>query len=96
MRRTDKYTGGYLLFVCVRCTVQYIVLPFILPLVGLNDELGVRISLAIDFLALGVIVFNLYRLWDTSWRYRYLALSIFMGGLLLVFVVNDLRYLAGM
>lgn len=96
MRRTDKYTGGYLLFVCVRCTIQYIVLPFVLPLVGLNNAIGVSISLAIDFLALGVIAYNVYRLWDTSWRYRYLALSVVMAGILLVFIFNDLRYLAGM
>jgi len=30
IRRTDRYTGGYLLFVCVRCTIQYVLLPFVL------------------------------------------------------------------
>lgn len=96
VRRTDRYTGGYLLFVCVRCTIQYIVLPFILPLVGLNNEIGVTISLAIDFVALGMISYNVFRLWHTSWRYRYLALSVVMVGILLVFIYNDLRYLAGL
>jgi hypothetical protein len=96
IHRNDKYTGGYLLFVCVRCTIQYIVLPFVLPLVGLNNDIGIRISLAIDFLALAVIAYNVYRLWNTNWRYRYLALSVVMVGILLVFIYHDVRYLAGM
>ena len=76
IRRTDRYTGGYLVFVCIRCTIQYILLPFVLPLLGL-----------------GLIGYNVVKLWDTSWRYRYLALSVVMIGILLVFIYNDLRTL---
>lgn len=93
IRRTDRYTGGYLLFVCVRCTIQYILLPFVLPLLGLGGSIATSISIAIDFLALGLICFNVYRLWDTSWRYRYLALSVIMVGIIFVFLYNDLRSL---
>jgi hypothetical protein len=93
IRVTDRYTGGYLLFVCVRCTIQYILLPFALPLLGLSGTIGTSISLTLDFLALGVIVFNIWRLWGTSWRYRYLALGSIMIGILVVFIYNDLRAL---
>ncbi|MCC7165776.1 MAG: hypothetical protein IT331_24980 [Anaerolineae bacterium] len=93
IRRTDRYTGGYLVFVCVRCTIQYILLPFVLPLLGLGGNIAISISLAIDFLALGMISYNVWRLWDTSWRYRYLALSVVMVGILLVFIYHDLRTL---
>lgn len=96
VRRTDRYTGGYLLFVCVRCTLQYVVLPFVLPFVGVNNQIGVSLSLAIDVLALGLIVYNAHRLWRTSWRYRYLAMSVVMVGILLVFMYNDLHTLAGL
>lgn len=96
IRRTDRYTGGYLLFVCVRCTIQYILLPFVLPLVGVRGNLATSLSLAIDVIALTVIVFNVYRLWNTSWRYRYLALSVVMVGILLVFMYNDLQALLTM
>jgi len=93
IRRTDRYTGGYLLFVCVRCTIQYVLLPFVLPFLGLGGSVATSISIAIDFVALGLIAFNVYRLWDTSWRYRYLALSVIMVTILLVFLYNDLRSL---
>lgn len=96
IRRTDRYTGGYLLFVCVRCTIQYILLPFVLPLVGVRGNLATSLSLAIDVIALTVIVFNVYRLWNTSWRYRYLALSVVMVGILLVFMYHDIQALLAM
>lgn len=93
IRRTDRYTGGYLLFVCVRCTIQYVLLPFVLPLVGVGGNIATGISMSIDFLALGMISFNIWRLWNTSWRYRYLALSVVMIGILLIFLFNDVRSL---
>lgn len=93
IRRTDRYTGTYLLIVCVRCTIQYILLPFVLPFFGLGGTIGTGISMAIDLFALGMISYNVYRLWNTSWRYRYLALSVVMVGILLVFLYNDIRML---
>jgi hypothetical protein len=96
IRRTDRYTGTYLLIVCVRCTIQYILLPFVLPFLGLSGSVATGVSMAIDLLALGMILYNVRRLWNTSWRYRYLALSVVMIAILVVFLVNDLRYFAGM
>lgn len=93
IRRSDRYTGGYLVFVCIRCTLQYVLLPFVLPLLGLGGSIATGISMVIDFLALGMISFNVWQLWNTSWRYRYLALSVVMIGILAVFIYNDLRTL---
>lgn len=93
IRRTDRYTGGYLLFVCVRCTIQYVLLPFVLPLLGIGGSVATGIGLVIDVVALGAISFNIWRLWNTNWRYRYIALSVIMIGILVVFMVNDIRTL---
>lgn len=93
IRRTDRYTGGYLLFVCVRCTIQYVLLPFVLPLLGIGGNVATSISLVIDFVALGAISFNIWRLWNTNWRYRYIALSVIMIGILVVFMVHDIQTL---
>ncbi len=95
VRRTDRMMGSYLLIVCVRCTLQYVLFPFVLPLVGLGGSLSTGLSMAIDLFALGMIAFNIRRLWNTSWRYRYLALCVIMVGILAVFLYNDLRYLLG-
>lgn len=85
--------GGYILFVAVRCTLQYILLPFALPLLGLNNSISVAISALIDVFALGMIAYNIRRLWNTSWRWRYVALSVIMVSILAVFLVNDFNFL---
>lgn len=95
IRRSDRYTGTYLVIVCVRCTIQYILLPFVLPFFGLGGIVGTGISMVIDVIALGMISYNIYRLWNTSWRYRYLALSVVMIGIIAVFLYNDIRTLMG-
>lgn len=92
IKRSDRLTGGYLVFVAVRCTLQYVVLPFLLPLLGLGGSLSVGIAASIDILALGLIIYNVINLWNTSWRWRYLALSVVMIAILLLFLYQDYKY----
>ncbi len=91
-KRSDRLTGGYLAFVAVRCTLQYVLLPFVLPFFGLGGAVSVGISAAIDMLALGLILYNVVNLWNTSWRWRYLALSVIMISILAVFLVQDFTF----
>lgn len=93
VKGSDRAMGGYILFVAVRCTLQYILLPFALPLLGLNNSISVAISALIDVFALGMIAYNIRRLWNTSWRWRYVALSVIMVSILAVFLVNDFNFL---
>ncbi|MEX2162163.1 MAG: hypothetical protein WD751_09645 [Anaerolineales bacterium] len=90
--RSDRLTGGYLVFVAIRCTLQYVVLPFLLPFLGLSGSLSVGIATAIDLLALGLIAYNIVNLWNTSWRWRYLALSVPMVAILLIFLFQDYKF----
>lgn len=96
IKRSDRLTGGYLLFVSVRCTLQYVVLPFVLPFLGLSNTISVILSLIFDVIALGAITYNIKNLWGTSWRWRYIALSAIMLPVLAVFLVQDIRFLMGM
>lgn len=89
VKRSDKFVGSYVLFVAVRCTLQYVLFPFVLPFVGLGNSLSTGIAAAIDVLALGMIGYNIKRLWNTSWRWRYLALSAIMVAILAVFLYSD-------
>ena len=92
LKRSDRLMGGSLVFVAIRCTLQYILLPFVLPFFGLAGTWSVGIATAIDILALGMITYNVARLWNTSWRWRYLALSVVMVAILLVFLYQDYKY----
>lgn len=92
VKRTDRLMGGSLLFVAIRCTLQYVLLPFVLPFMGLNDSISNGLSVIIDVIALGMIAYNIKRLWNTSWRWRYLALSVVMVAIIAVFLYNDFNY----
>lgn len=92
VKSSDRVMGSYILFVAVRCTLQYILLPFALPLIGLNNSISIAISALIDVFALGMIAYNIRRLWNTSWRWRYVALSVIMVSILAVFLVKDFNF----
>lgn len=93
IKSSDRSMTGYIVFVAIRCTLQYIVLPFVLPFIGLSGSVSLIISVVIDIIALSAILYNIYRLWNTSWRWRYIALSVLMLGILAVFMVEDIRLL---
>jgi hypothetical protein len=93
VKGSDRAMGGYIVFVAIRCTLQYVLLPFVLPFVGLNDSVSVAISAVIDVVALAMIAYNIRRLWNTSWRWRYVALSVVMISILAVFLVKDFNFL---
>ncbi len=82
-----------LIWVAVRCTLQYIVLPFVLPFFGLGGRFTIWISAGLELLALVVVVYNIRRLWQTSWRWRYLALSTVTVTAIVLFLYQDVRAL---
>jgi len=91
--RATRSLGGSLLLSAVRCTLQYIVLPVVLPLLGLTGALSSVISLTLSLAAVGLILYNVIELWSTSWRWRYLGLGTVMLCVLGVFLVDDLQAL---
>lgn len=95
VKRGDRLLTGSVIFVSVRCTLQYIVLPFVLPLVGLRSDLSAGISALIDIVALATIAYNVRRLWHTSWRWRYIGLAAVMIGIIAFMLYQDVRLLLG-
>lgn len=93
--RATKSLGGSLLLSAVRCTLQYIILPFLMPLLGLTGTVSTIISLILSIAAVGIILYNIIELWSTSWRWRYLGLGLVMLFILGVFLVDDLQALWG-
>ncbi len=91
--RSTRVLNGSLIFVAIRCTLQYIVLPFVLPWFGLGGIFSVVISAVLEVVALGFIGFNIWQLWNTSWRWRYLGLSVLMISIIGLFLYLDLQHL---
>ena len=95
LKRGDRILGGSFVFVALRCTFQYVLLPFILPLFGIGNQVSVIISLTLEIFALGLMAYNVWQLWPTSWRWRYLALSAVAATLVGIFIYTDIRALMG-
>lgn len=85
-------TFGILLS-ALRCTVQYILLPFVLPWIGVATSIPPWITLALSGVALIFITRNVRYLWRLrhARRWSYLALAVLIGAALLVFAVVDVR-----
>ncbi|MCC7357956.1 MAG: hypothetical protein IT317_00665 [Anaerolineales bacterium] len=81
--------------VAIRCTLQYVVLPFLLPLIGLSGAVSVWLSMALELFALGMMVFNVRRLWRTAWRWKYIGLSTLTASFLLIMLYVDVTTLLG-
>jgi hypothetical protein len=84
--------GVPLLLTAVRCTLQYIIVPFVLPLFGVQGVFSPIINIIAGGVGIAVILYNLKRLWNTSWRLRYLGLSVVFLSIILISFYFD--YLA--
>ena len=93
VQRGNRIMGGSLVFVATRCTLQYVILPFVLPFVGLSSTFSILISAVLELIALAVIIYNIQRLWHTSWRWRYVGLSVFTITIIAIFLYYDARLL---
>jgi hypothetical protein len=75
----------------VRCLLTYIVLPFVVPAVGLAAGVGPAISLIISAVAIFFLVGSMRRFWRVHHRKRwhYTTLALIVGVLLIVGSVFD-------
>lgn len=85
--------NGLMLWAAARCGMQYVLVPFLLPLIRLSDSVSVWFNIAISLLAIGVMARNIWRLWYTGWRMRYLTWSVIAVSIILFFLYSDLKIL---
>ena len=90
-------TFGILLS-ALRCTVQYVVLPFVLPWIGVTTTIPSWLTLSLGMLALAALARNVRYLWRMrhARRWSYLFLAVVVAGALLLFTAVDLRALFGL
>ncbi len=88
----ERAFGFSLLFSGVRCILQYAILPFLLPAIGIASSAAVPVLLVINVLAIVSIFFSLRRFWKVGYKYRwqYLGVAIVALVLLAFFLVMDI------
>ena len=81
-----------LMFSGARCLLQYALLPFLLPVVGIAADATVPILLVINALAMASIFFSLRRFWTIGYahRWRYLLVAAAALVLLVAFTLYDI------
>ena len=86
-----------LLLSALRCTLQYVLLPFVLPWIGFATSIPPWLTLAIGGLALAALVRNVRYMWRLhhARRWSYFAIASVVTTTLLVFMVMDVRNLLG-
>lgn len=91
----ERAFGISLLFSGVRCVLQYAVLPFLLPAVGIAAEAATPLLVVITIAAIISIFFSLRRFWQVNYRYKwqYLGVAIVAVVLLTSFILFDLNIL---
>lgn len=89
--------GLSLAFSAIRCILQYVLLPFVLPVLGIAAGAATPIYLLISVLAVVAIISSLRRFWKIGYRYRwqYLAIALVTLGMLAVFIQTDLATVLG-
>jgi len=76
----------------VRCTLMYLVFPFVLPAIGLAQGWGPAIGLAVGAVAVVSMYYSMRRFWRAEhpkrWWYAALAGAVFV--LLVVLAIRDI------
>ena len=81
-----------LMFSGARCLLQYALLPFLLPIIGIAAEATLPILLLINVIAMASIFFSLRRFWTIGYvhRWRYLVVATAALVLLVAFTIFDI------
>lgn len=84
--RAERAFGLSLVFSAVRCILQYVILPFVLPVFGFAADAAVPVVLAINLVAIVAILYSVRRMWRIDYKYKWQYLLVGAGALLILFV----------
>jgi hypothetical protein len=79
----------------IRCTLAYVVLPFITPLIGLAPGVGPAIGIPVAAVAIVANVVSIRRFWRAQhpWRKPITVLHVAVIAFMIVLIVLDTRTL---
>ena len=84
-----------MLISAIRCTLTYVVFPFVVPAVGFATGVGPVLGIVIGVVAMTCDVFTIRRFFsvDHKWRWHFSAVALAVIGLLSVLLVQDIVHL---
>lgn len=80
-----------LAYTTCRCLLMYIILPFVLPIVGIAQGVGPYIAIPVGIVAIVSIVYSIRRFWraDHSKRWHYTIFGTVIIGFLIYLTIKD-------
>jgi hypothetical protein len=84
-----------MLISAIRCTLTYVIFPFVLPAAGFATGVGPVLGIAIGIVAITCDIFTIRRFFtvDHRWRWQFSAIAVTVICLLLVLMVQDIVHL---
>jgi hypothetical protein len=81
----------------IRCTLTYLVFPFVLPALGLVTDTGVVLSIVIGTLAMICDIFSIRRFFaaDHKWRWQFSTVALVVICMLGILLVKDIVHMVG-
>lgn len=94
-KKSERVMGYSLAFSAFRCILQYVVLPFVLPVLGVAASWALGLTMIVNVVAIVAIVASVRRMWQINYshRWRYMALAVPAFVLLVSFLVLDISVL---
>jgi len=76
----------------IRCSLTYVIFPFVVPAIGLATEVGPIVGIVIGVIAIACDAFTIRRFFaiDHKWRWYFSAIALAVIGLLGVLLVQDI------
>ena len=95
--QTHRIFGASILLSATRCLLSYIVLPILLPLLGLAKGVGPIIGIPVGMLALTFDVLGVRRFWLADHHQKWLFSAIYaaVGTMVLTLLIIDIVDLVG-
>jgi hypothetical protein len=81
-KKSERAMTWSLAFAGIRCVLQYAVLPFVLPVLGLGAHVATPISLAINGIAIVSLLYSIRRMWQIDYKHK--RAYTFVGGVALL------------
>lgn len=84
-----------MLISAIRCTLTYVVFPFVMPAVGFATGVGPLLGIIIGVVAMTCDVYTIRRFFavDHRWRWHFSAVALAVIGFLSVLLVQDIVHL---
>ncbi|HRE03272.1 MAG TPA: hypothetical protein PLV68_18385, partial [Ilumatobacteraceae bacterium] len=84
-----------MLISATRCTLTYVVFPFLIPAIGVATGVGPVLGIIIGAVAMVCDVFTIRRFFsvDHKWRWHFSAVALCVVCLLMVLMVQDISHL---